>query len=133
MSQINVKDFLDIAEAVKPALEKLAASPKTDMVHSDVPVVATTVEKVVDKQTTALQKEVNAVVDHATNNEPWYLSRVTIGAIVSIAMPILGLVGITADIISPDELTGYILAGGVIVGGATTLWGRWVARKPIGQ
>ena len=133
MAQINVKDFLNVAEAVKPALEKLAASPKTDMVHSDVGVVAATVDKVIDKQTTALQKEVNAVVDHNTNNEPWYQSRVTIGAIVSIAMPILGLVGVTADIISPDELTGLILAAGVIVGGLTTLWGRYISRKPIGQ
>lgn len=81
----------------------------------------------------AVVRQVVPTVLHETNNEPWYQSRVTIGAIVSIAIPLLGLFGVSTDVINGDELTAILLAAGSAVGGAITLYGRWKARKPIGS
>lgn len=81
----------------------------------------------------SVARQVVPTVLHETNNEPWYQSRVTIGAIVSITIPLLGLFGVSADVINGDELTAILLAAGSAVGGAITLYGRWKARKPIGS
>lgn len=73
------------------------------------------------------------IIAHATNNEPWYQSRVTIGALVSIATGVLALFGI---VISPEDAATYtamILAAGPVLGGLFTLYGRWKAKKPIGS
>lgn len=67
------------------------------------------------------------------NAEPWYQSRVTIGALVSIGTGVLALSGIiltpedTALIVSMATSIGAVAAGGL------TLYGRWKAKKPIGQ
>lgn len=80
----------------------------------------------------AITDKVMPSVLHATNNEPWYQSRVTWGAIGAIALPLLGFAGVTSDIISPDEFVLGGMALGSAVSGFLTLWGRWKARKPIG-
>ena len=72
------------------------------------------------------------VVDHLTNNEPWYRSRVTWGALGAIALPLLGFIGVGSDVISMDEFVAGGLALGTMASGALTLYGRWKARKPIG-
>lgn len=82
---------------------------------------------------TAVTKEVAAVVINQTNQEPWYQSRVTWGALGSILLPILGVVGVTTDVITLDEFVALGLAAGTTVSGLLTLYGRWVAKKPIGQ
>lgn len=77
-------------------------------------------------------REIGPMVAHATNNEPWYQSRVTIGALISIGTGVLALFGI---VITPDDIatiTSVALAGGTVLGGALTLYGRWKARTPIG-
>lgn len=99
-------------------------------------VVAAVHNPAVDASPTAALPIAEAVVPtvlHETNNEPWYQSRVTIGAIVSVTIPLLGLLGVTTDVISGDELTSLLLAVGSAVGGAITLYGRWKARKPLGS
>lgn len=83
--------------------------------------------------TEAVVQKVAPLVLHATNNEPWYQSRVTIGAIVSIAVPLLGVLGVSADVVDADQLTGILVAAGTVVGGLVTLYGRWKARKPLGN
>lgn len=82
--------------------------------------------------TKAIITEVLPGVQHATNTEPWYQSRVTWGALGAIVLPALGFLGITSDIVSLNDFVvgGMTLAS--VVSGALTLYGRWKARKPIG-
>lgn len=75
---------------------------------------------------------VTPLIDHATNSEPWYQSRVTWGAIAAIAVPLLGVVGVGSDIITAEELTVWGMAAGSAAGGVLTLYGRWRAKKPMG-
>ncbi len=64
------------------------------------------------------------------NQEPWYKSRVTWGAIASV---LTGVGTLTTMVVnrdfSPD--TAYIALGS-IGGGVLTLYGRWMARTPLG-
>ena len=71
-------------------------------------------------------------LEHVTNAEPWYRSRVTVGAILSAAAPVLGLIGFQVSPESRDLLVGVIVALGSVVGPALTLYGRWVAKRPLG-
>lgn len=77
-------------------------------------------------------RAVGPLLEHATNNEPWYQSRVTWGAIAAIVVPVLGAVGVGTDIISAEELTVWGMAVGSAAGGVLTLYGRWKAKRPIG-
>ena len=71
---------------------------------------------------------------HATNAEPWYASRVTWGAIIAALAPILGLaLGRTVGAADQAALTEIVSAGGSLLGAALALYGRWVARVPIGS
>lgn len=83
--------------------------------------------------TKAVADKVVPAVLHATNNEPWYQSRVTWGAIVSIATGVLGALGVATDWIDPDQVIALGLGFGSVAGGLVTLYGRWKARKPIGM
>jgi len=78
-------------------------------------------------------KAITPVVEHLTNNEPWYRSRVTWGAVASIVLPLLGIAGVTSDVISSEEFVSLGLAVGSAAGGLLTLYGRWKARKPLGE
>lgn len=79
----------------------------------------------------AVLDEITPVVKHLTNNEPWYQSRVTWGAIIAVSGPVLSLVGVSADVIDPDLAVSISTATVSLVGGALTLYGRWRARKPL--
>lgn len=81
----------------------------------------------------AITAEVLPGVLHATNNEPWYQSRVTWGAIVSIGIGLLGTFGVATDWIDPNQAISLGLGVGSVIGGVITLYGRWKARKPIGM
>lgn len=80
----------------------------------------------------AITAEILPGVLHATNNEPWYQSRVTWGAIVSIGIGLLGTFGVATDWIDPDQAISLGLGVGSVIGGLITLYGRWKARQPIG-
>ena len=87
----------------------------------------------VGKVAEAVAAELAPQIVNKANAEPWYQSRVTIGALVSIGTGIAALAGYT---LSPADLEQIIVVGtaaGTAIGGALTLWGRWVAKKPIGQ
>jgi hypothetical protein len=71
-------------------------------------------------------------VQHATNNEPWYQSRVTWGTIISMASGVAGGLGFALAPEDIDQLVSILSAGGVLVGGLITFIGRWASRKPIG-
>lgn len=83
-----------------------------------------------------ITEAVAPIIVHATNNEPWYLSRVTWGALLSAVGATSALVGYPIA----EEMQSRILEvialwttfGGLIAGPALTLYGRWKAKKPIG-
>lgn len=85
--------------------------------------------------TKAIIEEVAAdpAVIHVSNGEPWYVSRVTWGAIIAALTPILGLI-LGHAISSEDQASlGQIaVAIGTLAGAGLTLYGRWMARAPLG-
>lgn len=104
-----------IKEAVKEAVgKKAAAAPITTEVMD------------------TLTRETAAVVLNQTNNEPWYQSRVTWGAIIAV---IAGLAGIAGYTFGPDDqaaIVNAIVGITSAVGGLLSWYGRWKATKPIG-
>lgn len=74
-------------------------------------------------------KELAPVLVNMTNNEPWWQSRVTWGAIAAI----LGGLGTMAGLIAARDWTPnlWLTALGGVGGGVGTLYGRWVAKKPL--
>lgn len=77
-------------------------------------------------------KEVAPVIVNKANAEPFYQSRVTIGAIMTLIGGGYALLLDFTDgsLPTPDALTAQL---GVIAGAALTLYGRWVAAKPLGS
>lgn len=109
-----------IAAAVAGA-SSAAASPNIAIDRSAVQPVAQTIAA-----------RVEPIIQHATNSEPWYQSRVTLGALLALVSGVLAALGY----VMPDELRGQVLdllvAAGPVIGGIVALWGRWVAKKPLG-
>ncbi|PPE80588.1 hypothetical protein C3941_08570 [Kaistia algarum] len=71
---------------------------------------------------------------HVTNAEPWYASRVTWGAIIAALAPILGLVlGRTVSVADQASIVEIGTAAGTLAGAGLALYGRWVAKTPIGS
>lgn len=112
------------ADAVKAlianSVREVALNPATPLAVQDAGPV-----------TKAITDKIAPSILHVTNNEPWYQSRVTWGALGAIVLPLLGFAGITSDVVSLNDFIvgGMTLAS--VVSGAVTLWGRWKARKPI--
>lgn len=81
-----------------------------------------------------VKKEVAPVVENATNQEPWYKSRVIIGTVISMVFMGAGVVGYQSDLVQPGEITDMIMDGVALLGAAYALYGRLVAGlKPIGE
>lgn len=76
-------------------------------------------------------QELKPVIEHLTNNEPWYRSNVTLGAIFSImgGTATIGTLWINGVPLSWEAYGTPALA---VWGGAQALYGRWVAKKPLG-
>lgn len=111
-----------IRNTVGAAVARSARDPKLSIDAGDITPV-----------TEAVVQRVAPVILHATNNEPWYKSRVTWGAIGAIALPLLGAFGVGTDVIDADQFVAIGLALGTAASGVLTLYGRWKARKPIGS
>lgn len=115
-----------IKETVRDAIVKgafeAAKSPDTATQGSDVNVI-----------TSKVLTEVAPIVAHATNNEPWYQSRVTLGAILAALAGILSIFGYAFPAEMQGKVIDLVLASAPLIGGALALYGRWVAKKPIGQ
>ena len=81
-----------------------------------------------------VKEKVTPLIVHATNQEPWYQSRVTVGNYIALASTVIGpMIGRT---VSPEEqalLTAVVTGLGVVAGAALSLYGRWKAKKPLGQ
>jgi len=111
----------DATDILLPTIREVLKQPSVPVDNADANQVAA-----------AVTKEVAPMIVNATNSEPWYQSRVTWGAILSIASAGLAVFGITIDEGTRAELVTLILAAIPVIGGAITLWGRWIAKKPIG-
>ena len=77
----------------------------------------------------ALTPVVDAIL-HSTNNEPWYQSRVVWGQIITV----VGLVTSAAGLNMGVSTQAILVSLGVTLSGpAIALWGRYMAKKPIGS
>lgn len=107
------------------ALKKAAASKSISLQPSDVPAVKEIVTK-------SVEREVQARVDHVTDNEPAYSSRNMWGALVGIIT--------AADLMQrmwfdglPNTATDYLTPLGIIIASLTPIYSRYIAKKPLGQ
>jgi len=108
-----------IGNIADKVLDHLVASPQTMVTPAEAPVVRKEVAEAVAP-----------VIEHLTNNEPWYRSRVSWGAVFAI----LGGISTIGTALANGEtnLELYSTAGMSVLGGVATLYGRWAARKPLG-
>lgn len=113
--------FVPIIEAVGQAIGRIAADPNMPMQPKDAAVVAQEVAA-----------EITPVVQHLTNQEPWYKSRVTLGALGSIITAIAAALGFAISPEDMDVIIGVTAAAGTVISSLYTLYGRWRARRPIG-
>ena len=78
-----------------------------------------------------LTKELAPVLAHATNNEPFWQSRVSLGSITAI---VAGAGAIGSQFQAGTYDVAVISAAvASILGGAFSLYGRWFATRPIGS
>lgn len=80
-----------------------------------------------------IAQAVAPIIAHATNSEPWYQSRVTWGAILAALAGVLGLFGVVFDIDAQGRVLDLVIALGPVIGAGIALYGRWAAKKPIGN
>ena len=85
-------------------------------------------------------KRVTPLVLHATGNEPWYQSRVTLGAIAAVIAGILGMAGYSFDVedqrfwVENVSQIAQLASSVIAIGAGVVAWyGRWRARKPLGS
>ena len=133
MANINLGNIIDAGAVVKTVLEKAADDPKQSLARHDVSAVAAVVTAAVKAQVAEAQADVNAQIKHLTNNEPAIKSRVTIGNVVTILTVLLSVIGVGTEILPPDKLTVLVTAGFIVGGALFSLYGRWVAKKPLGE
>lgn len=83
----------------------------------------------------AVAKEVAPIVVNAQNAEPWYQSRVILGALVAIISSIAGAVGIVIDEDTRQQFITLVPVVISTVGAIYALYGRIVGatKKPLGQ
>jgi hypothetical protein len=115
-------------------LEQLIRIPQVPVTRENVRQVEPYVETAANE---AVRKEVIPRIEHLTNNEPWYQSRVTLGAIAAIISGILALLWYNIDEQAQSRFVELALTLGPIIlpvlGGSYALIGRWISRKPIGM
>jgi hypothetical protein len=119
---------VDTTASVAKGLTQAAEKQTNELTQTDVALVTPIVAKEVNKQ-------VNALVTNITNQEPWYQSRVIIGAGVSLAAQLGSLAGAQLELTPSDQevwidtITQLISLAGVVF----ALWGRLTVKPPLGQ
>ncbi|WP_058599003.1 hypothetical protein [Aureimonas ureilytica] len=118
------------------AAEDLVASPIAAILMDAAKNPGISLEsKDVSRVAAGVVEAVAPIVVHATNNEPWYQSRVTWGVIVAgvctIAKPLIGELPVTAE--QTADIVSALTTAGQAIGFGLTLYGRWRARRPIGS
>lgn len=111
-----------VSAGIDRAVNKVASDPTLPLSPEDVWIVS-------DAVTAELRRQ--AAVQHATNTEPWYSSRVTLGALSAIFAGIGGVLFVLENHgFSLAQMWPHLTAIG---GGLFTLYGRWIARAPLGK
>jgi hypothetical protein len=124
-----------IGQGIQRGVSQAADNPHIPLAPKDAPRVAQAaiVETVQQVRNHPQIQEMAARIEHVTNNEPWYQSRVTWGAIVGIGTGLLGALGMSLDSADQAQLIQAGVGAGAVISGLITLYGRWAARKPLGQ
>jgi len=115
----TTKDILK--SAITAGVIEAIQSPTTSANQSDQKEIIATV-----------QAAAAPVVAHITNTEPWYQSRVSLGAIIAAAAGIASIFGYAFPAEMQGKVIDAVIALAPLVGGALALYGRWVAKKPLG-
>lgn len=105
-------------------LDKVAVNPKISLEPTDVPAVREVVAETV-------RRELEAREQHSTNSEPAYQSRVAQGSLASF----LGAAALFAELWTngvPDAPTLYVAPVTILFGSVWALYGRFIAKKPVG-
>lgn len=114
-----------LLSAVDTALSRVAARDDNAITPDLVPAISAAV---------AAEAARDPAIQHATNAEPWYTSRVTWGAIIAALSPLIGLLlGHTVTAADQLAIVEFGTAAGSLIGACMALYGRWVARVPIGS
>jgi uncharacterized membrane protein YoaK (UPF0700 family) len=110
---------------IQTAVTAAVADPTVPAAPAAIPVIVGALTKLIPE------------ILHATNNEPWYRSQVTWGSIVALVGGILALFGVAFPAEMQGQVVGFILSAVPVVmpiaGALYALYGRWRAKKPIGQ
>jgi hypothetical protein len=117
-----------MSKASRKLESKIAGAVADAVRRSDVPAEPGSVGPIAD----AVSREVVPEILHATNNEGFLKSWVSMGSsgsIISIVYLAFHYVYTTGDLPPPEIATPLL---GVAAGALVALYGRWVARKPIG-
>ncbi|WP_208180001.1 hypothetical protein J4T85_019840 [Sinorhizobium medicae] len=120
--------------AQKKLENKIAAAVITTVANPAVPADAAAAGPIINAVTSKIAPE----IINATNNEPWWQSRVVWGSIVAIAAPLAApllswVIGETVTISAEEQanIAAALAAAGAALGGLFAIYGRFVARKPI--
>lgn len=111
-----------VRDAIVKGAVKAANDFGTNTTNSDVGVI-----------TSKVMSEVAPIVAHATNNEPWWQSRVTLGALMAAVAGVLGIFGYAFPEETQGKVMDLVIALGPIIGAGLALYGRWAAKKPLGS
>lgn len=114
-----------LKKLVETALDRFIDNTPTQMQKQEVPVARDAVVREVER-------EVDAIVKNATNNEPWYKSRVLLGSFFSLTASAASIAVMLLDDV-PNSFDDYYLQLSVIAGTAMAIYGRLATVKPIGE
>lgn len=110
-----------VTSAVVAGVLKAIKNPDTSAAMRDRPAI-----------TDAVLDQVVPIVVNATNAEPWYQSKVTIGAVLTLVTAGYAL-GLDFADGTPPDVNSFSAQMGTIAGALVVLWGRWLPGKPLGS
>lgn len=115
----------------KPLVKKLEEKVEQKVAEAVAPSTVPGNRETVAPVTQAVMEEVGPTIDHLTNQEPWWQSRVAIAALLIVFSRLVAMFGYKL----PEELHGpitdiiiYVLPGVAV---ALLGWARYFARKPL--
>jgi hypothetical protein len=118
----RVRENRPIVAAVVEGLRNAAANPNTALTPQDVPAVAAAVEDAIAR---------DPVVQNATNQEPWWQSRIKIGTLILAVTMVARWFGYELPAVSEADMDIIYNVLATFGGGVVGI-GRWVSNlKPV--
>lgn len=117
-----------MSKASRDIESKIAGAVAATVGRTDVPADIPSIAPI----TEAVSREIIPELLHATNNEPFVKSWVSMGSSSSIvgALYLFGYtVWKTGDLPGPEVAVPALM---ILSGALSSLWGRWMAKRPIG-